>query len=106
MANKTEQPIRCSFCGRRENQTGRLIAGPGAYICSDCVDACKDLLREEYELDGSLEAPDHLPTPVEIKSFMDQYIIGQEEAKIALSVAVYNHYKRIYFGGESEVELQ
>ena len=106
MANKTEQPIRCSFCGRRENQTGRLIAGPGAYICSDCVDACKDLLREEYELDGGLEAPDSLPTPVEIKSFMDQYIIGQEEAKIALSVAVYNHYKRIYFGGESEVELQ
>ena len=106
MANKTEQPIRCSFCGRRENQTGRLIAGPGAYICSDCVDACKDLLREEYELDGGLEAPESLPTPVEIKSFMDQYIIGQEEAKIALSVAVYNHYKRIYFGGESEVELQ
>ena len=61
MANKTEQPIRCSFCGRRENQTGRLIAGPGAYICSDCVDACKDLLREEYELDNALEAPEHLP---------------------------------------------
>ncbi len=106
MANKTEQPIRCSFCGRRENQTGRLIAGPGAYICSDCVDACKDLLREEYDLGGGLEAPESLPTPVEIKSFMDQYIIGQEEAKIALSVAVYNHYKRIYFGGESDVELQ
>ena len=106
MANKSEQPIRCSFCGRRENQTGRLIAGPGVYICSDCVDACKDLLRDEYELDSGLEAPEHLPTPVEIKSFMDQYIIGQEEAKIALSVAVYNHYKRIYFGGESDVELQ
>ena len=106
MSNKTEQPIRCSFCGRRENQAPRLVAGPGVYICADCVDACKDLLRDEYELDGSIEAPDRLPTPMEIKSFMDQYIIGQDEAKIALSVAVYNHYKRIYFGGESDVELQ
>ena len=106
MAKNNEQPIRCSFCGKRENQASRLIAGPGVYICSDCVSACSDLLKDEYELDGGLEAPESLPTPVEIKSFMDQYIIGQEEAKIALSVAVYNHYKRIYFGGESEVELQ
>ncbi len=106
MSNKTEQSIRCSFCGRRENQAPRLIAGPGVYICADCVDACKDLLRDEYEMDGGIAAPDHLPTPMEIKAFMDQYIIGQDEAKIALSVAVYNHYKRIYFGGESDVELQ
>ena len=106
MANKTEQPIRCSFCGKRENQASRLIAGPGVYICSDCVSACSQLLREEYDLENGLEAPDSLPTPQEIKSFMDQYIIGQTEAKIALSVAVYNHYKRIYFGTESDVELQ
>ena len=106
MSNKTEQPIRCSFCGRRENQAPRLIAGPNVYICADCVDACKDLLRDEYEMDGGVAAPDHLPTPMEIKGFMDQYIIGQDEAKIALSVAVYNHYKRIYFGGDSDVELQ
>ena len=106
MSNKTEQPIRCSFCGRRENQAPRLIAGPGVYICADCVDACKDLLRDEYEMEDGIAAPDHLPTPMEIKSFMDQYIIGQDEAKIALSVAVYNHYKRIYFGGDSDVELQ
>ena len=106
MSNKTEQPLRCSFCGRRENQAPRLIAGPGVYICADCVDACKDLLRDEYELEDGIAAPEHLPTPMEIKSFMDQYIIGQDEAKIALSVAVYNHYKRIYFGGESDVELQ
>ena len=106
MSNKTEQSIRCSFCGRRENQAPRLIAGPGVYICADCVDACKDLLRDEYELEDGITAPEHLPTPMEIKSFMDQYIIGQDEAKIALSVAVYNHYKRIYFGGESDVELQ
>ena len=106
MSNKNEQPIRCSFCGRRENQAARLITGPGVCICSDCVDACKSLLQEEYELENGLQAPDHLPAPMEIKTFMDQYIIGQDEAKIALSVAVYNHYKRIYFGGESEVELQ
>ena len=106
MSNKTEQPLRCSFCGRRENQAPRLIAGPGVYICADCVDACKDLLRDEYEMEEGIAAPEHLPTPMEIKSFMDQYIIGQDEAKIALSVAVYNHYKRIYFGGESDVELQ
>ena len=108
MAGKSEQSIRCSFCGMRESQAGRLIAGPGVYICSECVAACSDLLRDEIEMEeyGSLKAPDRLPTPMEIKSFMDHYIIGQEDAKIALSVAVYNHYKRIYFGEQSEVELQ
>ena len=108
MAGKTEQPIRCSFCGMRENQASRLIAGPGVYICSDCVMACSDLLREEIELEesGGLKSPDRLPTPMEMKSFMDHYIVGQDDAKIALAVAVYNHYKRIYFGAESEVELQ
>ena len=108
MAKNTEQPIRCSFCGKRENQAARLIAGPGVYICSDCVDACSELLRDEIELDGGsgLNAPERLPTPMEIKSFMDHYIIGQDDAKVALAVAVYNHYKRIYFGAESEVELQ
>ena len=104
MANTTEQPIRCSFCGMRENQTGRLIAGPGVYICSECVAACSDLLRDEIELENPV--PSNLPTPMEIKSFMDNYIIGQDDAKIALSVAVYNHYKRVYFGGNSDVELQ
>ena len=108
MAKNNEQPIRCSFCGKRENQASRLIAGPGVYICSDCVSACSDLLKDEYELEesGGLKAPDKLPTPVEIKSFLDHYIIGQDDAKVALSVAVYNHYKRIYFGADSDVELQ
>ena len=108
MARKEEQPIRCSFCGRRENQAGRLIAGPGVYICNECVQACSELLRDEiqYDEDGNLRAPESLPTPMEIKAFMDYYIVGQEDAKIALSVAVYNHYKRIYYGGDSEVELQ
>ena len=108
MAKNNEQPIRCSFCGKRENQAARLIAGPGVYICSDCVSACSELLREELELDQAenLAAPEKLPTPVEMKAFLDHYIVGQEDAKIALSVAVYNHYKRIYFGGDSDVELQ
>ena len=108
MAKNNEQPIRCSFCGKREGQVGRLIAGPGVYICSDCVQACSELLKEQFDFEskGGLETPDHLPTPQEIKTFMDRYIIGQEDAKVALSVAVYNHYKRIYFGAESEVELQ
>ena len=108
MARNTEQPIRCSFCGKRENQSQRLIAGPGVYICSDCVRACSELLQDEivYDERGNLRAPETLPTPVEIKTFMDNYIVGQEDAKVALSVAVYNHYKRIYFGADSDVELQ
>ena len=106
MAKNNEQPVRCSFCGRRENQALKLIAGPGVYICSDCVQACSDLLRDEIDTESGFHQPDSLPTPMEIKTFMDNYIIGQDEAKIALSVAVYNHYKRIYFGADSDVELQ
>ena len=108
MARNNEQPIRCSFCGKRENQTGRLIAGPGVYICSDCVAACSELLNEELQFDerGNLRAPESLPTPMEMKNYMDSYIVGQDQAKVALAVAVYNHYKRIYFGHDSDVELQ
>ena len=108
MPRKDEQQIRCSFCGKRETQVQRLIAGPGVYICSDCVSACSDLLKEEIMLDedGKLRAPENLPTPQEIKNFMDGYIIGQDQAKISLAVAVYNHYKRIYFADSSDVELQ
>ena len=107
MAKNNEQPIRCSFCGKRETQAGKLIAGPGVYICSDCVQACSDLLKNELDLSPEgVQAPEKLPTPKEIKSFMDRYIIGQDDAKVALSVAVYNHYKRIFFGTDSDVELQ
>ena len=102
MAKTDEQSISCSFCGKRESEA-RLIAGPGVYICSDCVQACCDLLRED-EYAGS--EFDTLPTPAEIKAFMDSYIIGQENAKIALSVAVYNHYKRIFLAADTDVELQ
>ena len=84
-----------------------MIAGPGVYICSDCVHACNDLLRDEIDAgQGGRPTLDKLPTPIEIKTFMDHYIVGQEDAKVALSVAVYNHYKRIYFGGDTDVELQ
>ena len=107
MARKDEQPIRCSFCGKRESQASRLIAGPGVYICSDCVAACSELLREEFRMEQQgMEAPETLPTPMEMKAFLDNYIVGQEDAKVALSVAVYNHYKRVYFGADSDVELQ
>lgn len=107
MARSNEPPIRCSFCGKRENQASRLIAGPGVYICSDCVKACSELLQEELDLGKESGATmDRLPTPMEIKSFMDNYIVGQEDAKVSLSVAVYNHYKRIFLGSDSGVELQ
>ena len=102
MSHTDEQLLCCSFCGKREDQA-RLIAGPGVYICSDCVQTCCDLLRDD---EYTAEAPDHLPTPMEIKAYMDGYIIGQEDAKIALSVAVYNHYKRIYLAANTDVELQ
>ncbi len=108
MARKSEPPIHCSFCGKRENQVSRLIAGPDVFICAECIAACNDLLRDEYEMEpsGNLPVPKKIPTPVEMKAFMDRYIIGQDDAKVALSVAVYNHYKRIYFGADMGVELQ
>ncbi len=108
MARKEDQTIRCSFCGKRETQVERLIAGPGVYICSECVHACGELLHDDLRVDhrGKLRKPEKLPTPAEMKSFMDSYIVGQEDAKVALSVAVYNHYKRIYNNLDSDVELQ
>ena len=106
MARTSEPPVRFSFCGKRESQAGRLIAGPGVYICSDCVQACSELLRDEIDVGGGAPKLEKLPTPMEMKAFMDHYIIGQEEAKIALSVAVYNHYKRITFPDNSDVDLQ
>ena len=103
MPNVEEKHICCSFCGRREGDV-RLIAGPGVYICSDCVQTCCELLQDD--LLTTPAEPEKLPAPMEIKQYMDGYIIGQDEAKIALSVAVYNHYKRIYLAQNSDVELQ
>ena len=102
MAKNEEKTVACSFCGKLESQA-RLIAGPGVYICSDCVEACCDLLRDDERNNA---APERLPTPMEMRAYMDSYIIGQDEAKIALSVAVYNHYKRIYLAAQTDVELQ
>ena len=104
-----EKLIRCSFCGKTQAQVQRILSGPNVYICNECVDLCSTLLQENMYETGAgdtSEAPERLPTPKEIKEYMDGYIIGQDEAKIALSVAVYNHYKRIYFGDASDVELQ
>ena len=106
MANHDEQSVRCSFCGKREGQV-QLIAGPGVYICSDCVKTCSELLSEtELAAERTEAGLETLPTPMEIKTFMDSYIVGQDDAKIALSVAVYNHYKRIFMDTDSDVELQ
>ena len=109
MAKTDERkPVRCSFCGKHQEQVTRIIAGPGAYICNECVQLCMSIL-EDAQLPGDQSCPDMpdvIPTPREIRDILDQYIIGQEDAKVSLSVAVYNHYKRIYFGGGDEVELQ
>lgn len=109
MARNDEKNVRCSFCGKHQDQVQRLIAGPGAYICNECVQLCMGILEDEGDLDPTSlpeEIPDAIPTPKEIHAVLDQYIIGQQQAKVALSVAVYNHYKRIYFGGGDDVELQ
>ena len=108
MARDDYKAVRCSFCGKHQEQVDRIIAGPGAYICNECVHLCLNILDEEL-VDApqvSADMPDVIPTPKEICAVLDEYIIGQDAAKIALSVAVYNHYKRIYFGGGDNVELQ
>ena len=108
MARDDYKSVRCSFCGKHQEQVDRIIAGPGAYICNECIQLCMNILNEDREEQSSVSAdmPDVIPTPREIRAVLDEYIIGQEQAKIALSVAVYNHYKRIYFGGGENVELQ
>ncbi|WP_458861923.1 ATP-dependent Clp protease ATP-binding subunit ClpX [Acidaminobacterium chupaoyuni] len=93
-----QKDIRCSFCGRSQNEVERIIAGPGAYICNECIEICKDLLDEEANTKQSKQAeenPKKLAKPAEIKETLDQYVIGQDRAKIVLAVAVYNHYKRV-----------
>ena len=109
MNDESKKTLRCSFCGKHENQVHRMIQGPGVRICDECVRLCMSILSDGFEDEepAPLEGmPDQLPTPREIKDVLDQYIIGQDEAKVALSVAVYNHYKRIFFGGGEDVELQ
>ena len=107
MPRNDDRNVRCSFCGKYQDQVSRLIAGPNVYICNECIELCSSILHDEMTTgEPQFNLPETLPTPKEIKAYMDGYIIGQEEAKIALSVAVYNHYKRIYYEGNSDVELQ
>lgn len=109
MAGKVmDEIVRCSFCNKSQNQVRKLIAGPnGAYICDECVDVCSEIIEEELEYDERNPFADiNLLTPEEMKAFLDDYVIGQEEAKKVLSVAVYNHYKRILAEQDLGVELQ
>lgn len=89
-----KKQLKCSFCGKNQDTVKRLIAGPGVYICDECIDLCSEIIEEELEVEQQLDMTD-LPKPVNIKEFLDQYVIGQDDAKKAMSVAVYNHYKRI-----------
>ena len=113
--NDDKREIRCSFCGKPQSEVHKLIAGPNVYICNECIEICQSILDEEFGLEDNMpsaaakanvSAPEKLPTPRELKETLDQYVIGQDRAKIALSVAVYNHYKRIFKGTDDDVELQ
>ena len=113
MANKNFEKIRCSFCNKTEDQVRKLIAGPGGvYICDECIDVCSEIMDEELadEEEEFADSDINLRTPREIKDFLDEYVIGQDEAKKTLAVAVYNHYKRVLSGGSrtsmGDVELQ
>ena len=111
MAGKiSEEKVRCSFCNKTQDQVKKMIAGPGGvYICDECVDICADIIEEEYEDEPEVEEMEiNLLKPVEIKNFLDEYVIGQEEAKKVMAVSVYNHYKRVMApkDDDDEVELQ
>lgn len=107
MANYEDNEVRCSFCGRTQSQVQRLVAGPDVYICNECVDLCKDIIAEgveEVEPEIANETP--LPTPKELSAMLSEYVIGQEDAKKSLAVAVYNHYKRIGRVGTSDIDVE
>ena len=102
----TGELLKCSFCGKSQKQVKKLIAGPGVYICDECIDLCNEIIEEELTDTGELSF-DQLPNPREIREFLDDYVVGQDDAKKILAVAVYNHYKRVEFGAnlDNEVEL-
>jgi len=104
--NEEKNQLKCSFCGKTQDQVKKLVAGPGVYICDECIELCNEIIEEELNEDLGMEIGD-IPKPKEIRAVLDQYVIGQDEAKKALSVAVYNHYKRINLGMKiDDVELQ
>ena len=99
--------LHCNFCGKSQHEVRKLIAGPSVYVCDECVELCNDIIREELQESNEEEETRSLPTPMEIKDILDEYVIGQQGAKKVLSVAVYNHYKRLnYSGKKDDVELQ
>ena len=106
MARKDDESLKCSFCGKGQEEVKKLIAGPTVYICNECIELCNEIIEDELAVETSTEARPKLPKPREIHSFLNDYVIGQEKAKRILSVAVHNHYKRIYSPGVSDVELQ
>ena len=99
MAKKSTSNVKCSFCGKMQDEVERIVAGPGVYICNECIDVCSNIVENDIYEDEDDEKytinNETVPTPKEIKDVLDEYVIGQEEAKKTLSVAVYNHYKRI-----------
>ena len=106
VSSRMEKKLYCSFCGKSQNEVRKLIAGPSVYICDECIELCNEILAEEYEKED-IELGVDLPKPRAIKAFLDEYVIGQEQAKKILSVAVYNHYKRIHTPREIDgIELQ
>ncbi len=106
MARKDDEALKCSFCGKGQEEVKKLIAGPTVYICNECIELCNEIIEDELTVEPSTDALPKLPKPKEIHTFLNDYVIGQEKAKRILSVAVHNHYKRIYSPGVSEVELQ
>jgi ATP-dependent Clp protease ATP-binding subunit ClpX len=106
MVRRTDDTLRCSFCGKSQNEVKKLIAGPTVYICNECIDICNEIITDDQQAEAVASRPP-LPKPAEIKSFLDEYVIGQEETKKRLAVAVYQHYKRIELSRRrSEVEIQ
>ncbi|WP_349623611.1 ATP-dependent Clp protease ATP-binding subunit ClpX [Lactiplantibacillus plantarum] len=102
---ETNGPVNCSFCGKSQDQVKKIVAGPGVYICNECIDLCKEIIDEEFSEEQTHELTD-IPTPKEIVDELDQYVIGQNEAKRTLSVAVYNHYKRVKAMADNDEETE